>query len=99
MSPSEPSYQLVSRDLLRRLMERTGTGQSITIRGLARRAGCSSTTVGNLLSGVQECVLSSTAHAICRVIGVDVLILFTPTGRSVPVSSRDVTPTPVRATA
>ncbi|MEU7431050.1 helix-turn-helix transcriptional regulator [Streptomyces sioyaensis] len=96
MSPREPRYRLVNRSLLKELMGRTGTGQSVTIRDLAVRAGCSSTTIGNLLKGHQECVVASTAHAVCRVIGVDTLILFTPTGRSVPVPAGEITP-PLRA--
>ncbi|MGW7435654.1 helix-turn-helix domain-containing protein [Streptomyces sp. NPDC054849] len=85
MSPSEPVYRLLNRELLKLLMTRTGTGQSITIRELARQAGCSSTTIGALASGAKACVVASTAHAVARVIGVDTLILFTPAGRSVPV--------------
>ncbi|MCX5587613.1 XRE family transcriptional regulator [Streptomyces erythrochromogenes] len=97
MSPSEPVYQLVNRDLLKTLMSRTGSGQSVTIRELAQRAGCSSTVVGALVSGAKQCVVASTAHGIARVIGVDTLILFTPVGRSVPVPRRETPVSVVRA--
>lgn len=92
MSPREPSYRLLNRNLLKLLMERTGTGQSITIRELADQVGCSRSAVGNLLSGSKECVLASTAHGIARVIGVDLLVLFAPTGRSVPVPHGEALP-------
>lgn len=97
MSPSEPLYRLLNVNLLKLLMERTGTGHSITIRELAEQAGCSSTTIGNLVSGRKECVLVSTAHGIARVIGVDVLVLFAPTGRAVPVPRSEAPMAFVRA--
>lgn len=97
MSPSEPVYRLLNRDLLKTIMGRTGSGQSITIRELATQVGCSSTTVGALVSGSKQCVVASTAHAIARVIGVDVLILFTPAGRSVPVPRSESPVSVVRA--
>lgn len=97
MSPSEPLYRLLNVELLRLLMQRTGTGQSITIRELAKQAGCSSTAVGNLVSGRKECVLVSTAHGIARVIGVDTLVLFAPTGRAVPVPRSETPVSVVRA--
>ncbi|WKV74762.1 helix-turn-helix transcriptional regulator [Streptomyces sp. PCS3-D2] len=97
MSPSEPLYRLLNVDLLKTLMERTGSGQKVTIRELAANAGCSSTTVGRLVSGEKECIVSSNAHAIATAIGVDVLILFAPAGRSVPVPHREATVSVVRA--
>ncbi|MFB7866957.1 hypothetical protein [Streptomyces sp. NPDC056069] len=77
-----PLYKLLDRHLLARLMERTGTGAAVTIRGLAAKAGVAHGTVGNLLTGEQESVIEPTARAICGVIGVDLLILFAPEGRS-----------------
>ncbi|MCY0960806.1 helix-turn-helix domain-containing protein [Streptomyces sp. H27-H5] len=97
MSPREPSYRLLNPNLMKLLMERTGSGSSITGRELAKQAGCSSTTVNDLLSGTKECVLVGTAHGIARVIGVDVLVLFAPTGRSVPVPHSEIPPALVRA--
>ncbi|MFG2225339.1 XRE family transcriptional regulator [Streptomyces sp. NPDC048644] len=91
-----PQYQLLDADLLRRLMQRTGTGQRVTIRELAAHAGCAVGTVGNLLSGKQQCVTSGTAHSVAQAIGVDTLVLFAPTGRATPVSSPAASLTPLR---
>jgi transcriptional regulator with XRE-family HTH domain len=71
-------YRLVDRDLLERLMQRTGTGAPISIRGLAKAANVPHGTIGNLLSGYQESVASDTAHRIAAALGVAVLILWIP---------------------
>ena len=76
-------YKLVSADLMRTLMQRTGTGASVTGRQLAADAGVAHGTVGMLLTGAQQSVPASSADAIARRIGVDVLVLFVPVGRSV----------------
>ncbi|GGY29918.1 hypothetical protein GCM10010363_08020 [Streptomyces omiyaensis] len=81
-APAHPLYKLLDRSLLARLMERTGTGASLSIRGLASEVGVAHGTIGNLLTGEQEFVVEPTAHAICGVIGVDLLILFAPEGRA-----------------
>lgn len=83
-----PLYQLVDRELLAKLMKRTGTGASMSVRELAAQAGVSRSTIGNLLSGEQAGVFEPTAHQIANAIGVDVLILFTPTGRATRHSGR-----------
>ncbi|MGW3570181.1 helix-turn-helix domain-containing protein [Streptomyces sp. NPDC000941] len=75
-------YKLLEPDLMQRLMRRTGTGAKITIRELAEAVGVPHGTIGNLLTGEQESVPSDIAHRITRKIGVDVLILFAPAGRS-----------------
>jgi hypothetical protein len=75
---------------MRRLMLRTGSGHSIKGRELARRVGVPHGTVGGLLSGNIRTQPSDVAHAICRIIGVDALILWAPAGRAVPVDSEDV---------
>lgn len=80
----EPMYRLLDRDLLRRLMQRTGDGAGVSVRDLATAVGIPHGTVGNLLTGTQQSVPSAVAHAIARRIGVDVLVLFAPTGRAVP---------------
>lgn len=80
----EPRYVLLDPDLLRRLMERTGTGHSISGRELARRVNVPHGTIDNLLNGNIKSQPSEVAHGICRTIGVDVLILWAPAGRSVP---------------
>lgn len=83
MATHAPLYKIVRPDLLRTLMERTGTGASVTVRELAEQADIPRSTVGNLLTGAQQAVQEQTAHAIARAIGVDTLILFAPVGRSV----------------
>ncbi|MGW8374291.1 helix-turn-helix transcriptional regulator [Streptomyces sp. ODS28] len=82
-------YRLVSPDLLRRLMERTGTGSRISIRDLAAAAGVSHGTIHALVQGETRTAAPQVAHEVCRVIGVDLLILFTPTGRAVPADESD----------
>ncbi|MER6103642.1 helix-turn-helix transcriptional regulator [Streptomyces sp. NPDC001832] len=77
-----PMYQLVSANLMRTLMQRTGTGAKVTGRQLAADAGIAHGTVGSLLTGAQNSVPESTADAIARRIGVDILVLFVPVGRS-----------------
>lgn len=89
----EPAYKLVNPDLLRTLMDRTGTGSAISLRELARRAGIAKSSLHALLHGMQEAVPAGEAHGIARVIGVDLLILFAPVGRSVALEQ----PQPVRA--
>lgn len=83
VSIPEPMYKLVSSDLLRALMGRTGTGAPISLRRLAEQAGIARSSLHALLHGMQEAVPASEAHGIARVIGVDVLILFAPVGRTV----------------
>jgi hypothetical protein len=84
MNRSPQLYLLVDRDLLRRLMQRTGTGNPVSVRDLAKAVGCAHGTIGNLLTGVQTCVSLAHAHGIVDRLGVDLLVLFTPTGRAVP---------------
>jgi hypothetical protein len=81
----EPRYRLVKPALLRELMERTGTGASVSGRELASRVNIPHGTVDALLSGQTKSQPASVAHEICAVIGVDLLILWAPTGRAVPV--------------
>jgi transcriptional regulator with XRE-family HTH domain len=83
-----PLFRLVDKTLLATLMKRTGTGASVSVRELAEHASVSRGTIGNLLSGGQESVFYPTACQIATAIGVDVLILFTPTGRSTRHSGR-----------
>ncbi|MER7815580.1 XRE family transcriptional regulator [Streptomyces sp. NPDC096153] len=75
-------YRLVSPDLLRRLMQRTGTGAPVSVRELAAQAGVPHGTIGNLLTGEQEAVLAESALAIAAAIGVDYLILWIPDQRA-----------------
>lgn len=82
MSPPPRMYQLVDPDLLRNLMRRTGDGSSVSIRPLAVAAGTHHSTIGHLLSGVQAAVPEVIAQGIADRIGVDLLVLFTPIGRT-----------------
>lgn len=75
-------YRLVSPELLRMLMRRTGTGAPVSVRALAAKAGLPHGTVGNLLTGEQESVAEESARRIAGVIGVDVLVLFIPMERA-----------------
>jgi hypothetical protein len=82
MAP-EPRYRLVKPGLLRELMERTGTGGSLSGRELAAHVGIPHGTVDALLNGQTKTQPATVAHSISRVIGVDLLILWAPTGRAV----------------
>jgi transcriptional regulator with XRE-family HTH domain len=75
-------YKLWSIELLELLMKRTGTGDSVSIRELADRAGVPHGTIGNLLTGTQEGVMADAAHRIATAIGVDLLVLFVPIERA-----------------
>ncbi|MFF8679556.1 helix-turn-helix domain-containing protein [Streptomyces sp. NPDC015237] len=77
-----PLQQLLDRELLLRLMERTGQGDSVDVRKLARRAGVARGVVGDLVSGARSRVTYESAAAICAAIGVDMPILFATVGRS-----------------
>ncbi|MFI9200219.1 hypothetical protein [Streptomyces sp. NPDC053048] len=97
MPPRDALYLLPERDLLIRLMQRTGTGQRVTVRELAERAEIAVGTVGNLVSGAQNCVTPATAHAVSQAIGVDLPILFIPVGRSAPAPAGGIAPLPEQA--
>ncbi|TLQ43451.1 helix-turn-helix domain-containing protein [Streptomyces marianii] len=88
-------YRLVSPTLLRTLMERTGAGSRVSGRELATRVGVSHGLITNLLNGITKTTRAEVAQGICRVIGVDLLILWAPTGRSVPADDIDNQPTTV----
>lgn len=80
----EPRYLLVKPHLLRELMERTGTGSGVSGRELAAQVGIPHGTMDALLNGSTKTQPSGVAHAIASAIGVDLLILWAPTGRAVP---------------
>jgi len=84
---SEPLFKIVNRDLLGAIMRRTGDGQAVSVRQLAERADVARSTIGNLLSGAQSAVGASGAHRIAHSLGVDVLVLFIPIGRSAPLAA------------
>ncbi|MGW5126713.1 helix-turn-helix domain-containing protein [Streptomyces sp. NPDC004069] len=83
MSESPPTmYAVVSGDRLKTLMERTGTGESITSRELAAAAGVAHGTIGALMSGAQRLAPEDKAKAIAAVLGIDLLVLFIPMERA-----------------
>lgn len=75
-------YRLVDAELFRQLMQRTGTGSSVTFRQLARDAGVHRNTVNNLLNGDQETVPEPAASALAQRLGVDLLVVFEPVCRA-----------------
>lgn len=75
-------YAVVSSDRLTMLMERTGTGKSLSSRALAELAGVAHGTVGALMAGTQRTVPEDKAKAIAAAIGVDLLVLFIPLERA-----------------
>lgn len=82
-TPATPTmYAVVSGDRLRMLMERTGTGDSVNTRQLAKAAGVSHGTIGALITGDQRVVPERKARAIAARIGVDLLVLFIPMERA-----------------
>lgn len=95
MGTPVPLARLINPDLLRALMERTGDGTSVSIRGLAAAAGCPKSTIGNLLSGEQLSVAAEVAENIVGRLGVDFLVLFAPEGRTM--AAHDARLTPVGA--
>jgi len=83
VSESPPTmYAVASSRRLKLLMERTGTGESITSRELAAAAGVAHGTIGALMSGAQQSVPEDKAKAIVAAIGVDLLVLFVPMERA-----------------
>lgn len=83
MRPQQNAYVLVSPDLLCQLMERTGDGRPVSVRELARVAGCHPSKIGHLRTGERETADETEAPAIARRLGVDLLVLWKPTGRTV----------------
>lgn len=83
MRPQQNDYVLVSPDLLVQLMERTGDGRPVSVRELARVASCSHSKIGHLRTGERETATHDEALAIARRLGVDLLVLWKPTGRTI----------------
>ena len=82
-TPAAPTmYAVVSGGRLQMLMERTGTGDSVTTRELAKSAGVAHGTIGALMSGAQRVVPEHKARAIAARLGVDLLVLFIPMERA-----------------
>jgi transcriptional regulator with XRE-family HTH domain len=74
---------LVSADLLCQLMRRTGDGREVSVRDLAQAAGCHPSKIGHLRSGERSTATHDEAMAIARRLGVDLLVLWEHTGRTV----------------
>ncbi|MFJ7238254.1 helix-turn-helix domain-containing protein [Streptomyces olivaceus] len=82
-TPVPPTkYAVASGGRLKLLMERTGTGDAVTVRELAASAGVSHGTIGALLTGAQRVVPEHKARAIAARLGVDLLVLFIPMERA-----------------
>lgn len=79
---STRTYQLEDPELLRRLMQRTGDGRAVSIRGLAQAAEVHHSTIGHLLTGEQETASQELAQAIADRIGVDMAVLWVQNGRT-----------------
>ncbi|MDX3679470.1 helix-turn-helix domain-containing protein [Streptomyces scabiei] len=75
-------YAVASSDLLKLLMERTGTGEAVTSRELAEAVGIAHGTIGGLMSGAQRVVPEPKAKAIAAALGVDLLVLWVPMERA-----------------
>lgn len=84
MDPTLPAHHLLDPDLLRRLMERTGDGTAVSTRTLAKAVGVHHSFIGHLLTGERATAPAEIANRISQRIGVDLLVLFAPTGRTVP---------------
>ncbi|MCX4504287.1 helix-turn-helix domain-containing protein [Streptomyces anulatus] len=84
MEHAKHRFRLVNPDRLRMLMARTGTGAAITQRALAAEVGIPHSTIDHLLSGDVRTQPAEVAYDIARVLGVDHLVLWAPTGRSIP---------------
>lgn len=83
MRPPQNPMVLVSADLLVQLMERTGDGRSVSVRELARVAGCHPSKIGHLRTGERETAEEDEAKAIAKRLGVDLLVLWKHAGRTV----------------
>ncbi|MFF7310525.1 helix-turn-helix domain-containing protein [Streptomyces sp. NPDC008137] len=75
-------YAVHSADRLKLLMERTGTGEPVTSRELAEKAGVAHGTIGALMNGQQRTVPEPKAKAIAAALGIDLLVLFVPMERA-----------------
>jgi hypothetical protein len=63
-------------------MQNTGDGTRTSVRDLAEHAGCHPSHIGELLTGEQETASYEHAVGVCRRLGVDLLVLWTPVERA-----------------
>lgn len=83
MRPQQEYMVLVSPDRLVMLMERTGDGREVSVRELADAAGCHPSKIDALRNGRRKKSLYAEATAIAKRLGVDLLVLWAHTGRTV----------------
>ncbi|MFE1587024.1 helix-turn-helix domain-containing protein [Streptomyces sp. NPDC059402] len=83
MRPQQNPMVLVSPELLVLLMKRDGDGQPVSVRDLADAAGCHPSKVDALRNGRRKTSLYDEAVAIARRLGVDLLVLWQHSGRTV----------------
>ncbi|MEU6649463.1 helix-turn-helix transcriptional regulator [Streptomyces sp. NPDC046900] len=84
MRPQQNPMKLVSAELLCLLMQRTGDGREISVRDLADAAGVHPSKVGHLRTGARQTATEAEAKAIAGRLGVDLFVLWEPTGRANP---------------
>ncbi|MBD3546796.1 helix-turn-helix domain-containing protein [Streptomyces sp. JV180] len=84
MEPHPKRFRLVNPERLRMLMERTGSGCSISGRALAAAVSVPHGTINELLTGGVKTQPAEVAFAISDTIGVDHPVLWAPVGRAVP---------------
>jgi hypothetical protein len=82
MTEYDPLYTLVSRELLRLLMQRDGRGERLTVRELAEYAEISKSSVGRLLTDGDVKLTHRQAMRTAHRCGVDLLVLWIPAQRS-----------------
>lgn len=75
-------WRLRSSELLQTLMKNTGDGTRTSARDLAAHAGCHFSHVGELMNGDQKTASYEVATAICRRLGIDLLVLWVPEERA-----------------
>ncbi|MFG3170634.1 helix-turn-helix domain-containing protein [Streptomyces sp. NPDC048200] len=84
MRAQQNPMQLVNADLLVLLMERTGDGRNVSVRDLADAAGCHPSKVDALRNGRRKTATQHEAEALAKRLGVDLLVLWEHTGRTIP---------------
>lgn len=83
MRPQQNPMVLVGADRLVMLMERTGDGREVSVRDLASAAGCHHSKIDHLRNGRRRTATQVEAEAIAKRLGVDLLVLWEHTGRTV----------------
>lgn len=84
MRPQQNPMELVSAELLCLLMQRTGDGREISVRDLAEAVGVHHSKIGHLRTGIRRTATETEAKAISGRLGVDLFVLWKPTGRANP---------------